>query len=304
MKVYAPKYYKKFRCIADKCKNSCCIDWEIDVDDATYEKYLRVGGKLKNSIIESNGCRYFRLQNGRCPHLTENGLCEIILRHGESYLTDICREHPRFYNVVQSRKEVGLGLVCEEAARLILTDADVFSLEMIDECNESPALSEYNSLSERDNIISIIVESDIPFSEKVKNIEKTYSVNTEINSIKEWINILLMLETLDRQWSTILEKSLTATNEYDVSEWYSYFERLLIYFVYRHVTSANSYLNLRAKLGFALLGVKILTYLFSVNEKRSLSDLLELARLYSSEIEYSEENTDILVFEFESNFTD
>ena len=28
-----PDYYKEFQCIADQCEHSCCIGWEIDVDD-------------------------------------------------------------------------------------------------------------------------------------------------------------------------------------------------------------------------------------------------------------------------------
>ena len=39
MKLYAPKYYKNFKCIADKCDHSCCIGWEIDIDSAAYAKY-------------------------------------------------------------------------------------------------------------------------------------------------------------------------------------------------------------------------------------------------------------------------
>ena len=26
IKLYAPKYYKNFKCIADKCEHSCCIE--------------------------------------------------------------------------------------------------------------------------------------------------------------------------------------------------------------------------------------------------------------------------------------
>ena len=32
MKEYIPDYYKDFQCIADKCKDSCCIGWEIMID--------------------------------------------------------------------------------------------------------------------------------------------------------------------------------------------------------------------------------------------------------------------------------
>ena len=33
MDIFAPSYYKKFKCIADKCHHNCCIGWEIDIDD-------------------------------------------------------------------------------------------------------------------------------------------------------------------------------------------------------------------------------------------------------------------------------
>ena len=36
-------------------------------------------------------------------------------------LCQICRDHPRFRNYYSSRVEMGLGLVCEEAARVILS---------------------------------------------------------------------------------------------------------------------------------------------------------------------------------------
>ena len=39
MKLFAPKYYEDFSCIADKCRHSCCIGWEIDIDPETLAKY-------------------------------------------------------------------------------------------------------------------------------------------------------------------------------------------------------------------------------------------------------------------------
>ena len=32
MRIIAPDYYREFHCIADKCRHSCCIGWEIDID--------------------------------------------------------------------------------------------------------------------------------------------------------------------------------------------------------------------------------------------------------------------------------
>ena len=32
-----PDYYSAFRCIAGACKHSCCIGWEIDIDEESLE---------------------------------------------------------------------------------------------------------------------------------------------------------------------------------------------------------------------------------------------------------------------------
>mgnify|MGYP006874698003 CR=1 FL=1 len=37
MFVY-PDYYKEFKCIAGECRHSCCIGWEIDIDEETYKR--------------------------------------------------------------------------------------------------------------------------------------------------------------------------------------------------------------------------------------------------------------------------
>ena len=39
MKEVFPNYYKKFKCIKDKCKHNCCIGWEIDIDEDTMDLY-------------------------------------------------------------------------------------------------------------------------------------------------------------------------------------------------------------------------------------------------------------------------
>ncbi len=47
MKIYAPAYYRDFKCIANKCKNSCCkAGWGIEIDDDTYELYQKQSGEF------------------------------------------------------------------------------------------------------------------------------------------------------------------------------------------------------------------------------------------------------------------
>ena len=71
MKLIAPNYYPAFRCIADKCRHSCCIGWEIDIDTDTREKYRRVPGEFGarlNAAIEDGEVSCFRmLKVGQSP---------------------------------------------------------------------------------------------------------------------------------------------------------------------------------------------------------------------------------------------
>ena len=53
MKLSVPLYYKSFKCIADRCRHSCCIGWEIDVDSATMEKYRTLNEGYGKDIIDS-----------------------------------------------------------------------------------------------------------------------------------------------------------------------------------------------------------------------------------------------------------
>ena len=40
--IVMPDYSIGFQCIAGKCRHSCCVGWEIDIDDDTYEMYKTV----------------------------------------------------------------------------------------------------------------------------------------------------------------------------------------------------------------------------------------------------------------------
>ena len=129
MKLYAPSYYKSFKCVGGDCERSCCIGWEIDIDKKTLEGYRTGKGEVYDRIratvsTDASGA-HFRLVDGeRCPHLNPDGLCDIIIALGEGALCHICREHPRYYNPLSCSVEVGVGLACPEAARLILSDCD------------------------------------------------------------------------------------------------------------------------------------------------------------------------------------
>lgn len=142
MRLFVPNYYKHFKCIAQKCRHNCCISWEIDIDEETLAHYENIKGhfgkKLMEGIEYHDDCACFRLDGkGRCVFLNENNLCDIILNIGENSLCLICNDHPRFRNFYSNRIEMGLGLCCEEAGRIILSQDIPFSLvELSDDGND------------------------------------------------------------------------------------------------------------------------------------------------------------------------
>ena len=119
MKEIGPDYLREFHCIAGACQHTCCEGWEIDIDEDSLPRFLKMPDIAPQISMEETP--HIRLLPGeRCPFLNRDGLCEMILRHGEDALCQICRDHPRFRNYWTGRVELGLGLVCEEAGRLIL----------------------------------------------------------------------------------------------------------------------------------------------------------------------------------------
>lgn len=126
MKITKPAYYDAFRCIAGACPDSCCQEWDVQVDDASARHYLSLPGALGDTLRQklkqdADGGYYFDITDRRCPMWRADGLCEIQFQLGEEALCNTCRDFPRLRHDYGDFVELGLELSCPEAARLILT---------------------------------------------------------------------------------------------------------------------------------------------------------------------------------------
>lgn len=119
-----PAFFDEFTCKASACRQTCCAGWEIYVDDDTAARYETLLDSGEKRLLErtADGILLCR-EGGRCKFLRGDGLCELIISHGEEILCDICREHPRFYSYSENGSvcEAGVGLCCEEAVGLWLS---------------------------------------------------------------------------------------------------------------------------------------------------------------------------------------
>ncbi len=289
MKLYAPRYYKRFRCIADQCEHSCCIGWEIDIDRDSLEKYQRLkcgyGDVIRNSISMEN-TPHFRLgESDRCPHLDERGLCRMILNVGEEYLCDICREHPRFYNYTDVA-EVGIGMSCREAARLILSSPDYTEMEQIGDVDAEADGVDFDGRAQREKIYEILQDATCDYVERLEYIYRAHAI--DVGEDGRWIEILDSLEYLDADHKQLFMK-YSSEHRPDGND--EYLERFLAYLIYRHCTEAFDADDFCARLSFCLFCERLFASLICSEGVESPEEVAVLASVISEEIEYSEDNT-------------
>ncbi|MBQ3528586.1 MAG: flagellin lysine-N-methylase [Clostridia bacterium] len=296
MKLSVPAYYKSFKCIADRCRHSCCVGWEIDIDSVTMKKYRTLSDGYGKNILESieGDEPHFRLcEDERCTHLDERGLCRIISCFGDEYLCHICRAHPRFYNDTVRGKEAGLGLSCEEAARIILSRDDYDKMIGIDEfCPqdewECPD-TDFDAAVHRERIYSIL-SADAPYPKRLSYICDEFKVSPAALPGEEWCEVLSSLEYLNEEHRRLFFCYSSDLETPEKAE--DYLRRALSYFVYRHCSGAGSEEKFRISLGFSLFCERLLSSMVREYKADTFEKICELARVISEEIEYSEDNTE------------
>lgn len=262
MTTFWPDYCKNFRCIADKCSHTCCAGWVIGIDKDSlkrFEKDPEVASRIKD------GC-FVLGDDGRCPFLRDDNLCELILKHGEGYLCDICREHPRFYDTFDDHVEAGIGLVCEEACRLVLGCDKPFAL-----------VSDEGSVMVLPEYVQTVFDETKPLTEKLSLISGGKRANSKLRA-----EIFAEMEVMDPYWIELLMKiigdPLTAEEEdRAVSKNEKELTNFAAYLLYRYKGAGR----------FAAEAVYLLADLTSKGY-----GIMDTARLFSGEVEYSDVNID------------
>lgn len=308
-----PSFYDDFQCKAGKCSDSCCIGWEIDIDEFTLKKYKcadgQFGEKLRSAIDSDGEYSFFKLsENERCPFLNSDGLCDIYINMGEESLCDICTEHPRFYNQIGDITEAGLGLCCEKVCEMLfdtdyelrfvsqgdigeLNDAENFTLNLRNEMTDIIASPDNDLFEKMNSILEIAAAAD-----KTEN-NIFFSSDNKLN--EKVLSAFLETEPINDEWTRYIKKLYSFRNDLPVmnfdDEAYS---KLLIYILYRHFTNAAFDGEFYAWTLFCCVSVYFVylcdCFTFGVKGEYAFSDRIENVKRWSKQIEYSTENTDII----------
>ena len=261
-----PTIYHTFQCKADRCENTCCQLWTIDIDETTAERYHAMTGPLGESLrqaitVDDEGSHFvFSKEQPMCPLLNENGLCKVVLELGEEGLCDTCHMHPRFYKYIEDLELCGVGLSCEASVELLTED-----MQSID-----PALFQY------------IPSPDAQYYTRLLDL---YGTTEPID--EEWTAQISVL-------SHDIDKLTTSVQTYIATHDMGLFNKVFQYILYRQIDMLADY-SLEAILSYAKDGVE---YILMTSALEG-SPLKQVAR-WSQQIEYDEDNVELLLQHYEA----
>lgn len=288
MEIYVPEYYSDFQCRAGRCRHTCCQGWEIDIDEASMIRF-----SSHPDIMEhiKDGSFILSPNSERCPFLNDDGLCSMIITHGEDYLCDICKDHPRFRNYYHDRIEMGIGLCCEAACELILKSEKPFRLVSQRPLSDS---------------ITMMKNRDIHINDRIEALSQLQIADSAAR-----MRLYKSFECLDPSWDSLLDLYESAASSEDCAKCMPLyaefiennriiFEQLAIYYLYR-------YPSLPAFAKEACIMIAALSRLMTEKGKEQETDVLsgaeplseadiicDIARRYSCEVEYSDVNISMI----------
>ena len=312
MEVFYPAFYNDFSCIAAACPDSCCKEWDVDVDAASAARYRALpgplGDRLRQVLRDTEGSTVMTIENGRCPMWQQDGLCRIQRELGHDALCQVCQQFPRLRHDYGSFAELGLELSCPEAARLILTapwepflirqepggetpDYDGEAMDILLQSRSvalellgDPAYSVPEALIllyfQAHHAQTLLDGGEAPsfVPEELLALARKHAKPGSLDAI---VNIYRELEILTPQWQQRLDAPRSP------ALWTDSHRNLARYFTERYWLQAVSDYDLLCRAKFILISCLLIRGLGG--------SLLQTAQLYSKEIENSSENMDALL---------
>ncbi|MCE5221976.1 MAG: flagellin lysine-N-methylase [Clostridium sp.] len=189
VKMIYPSYVDKFQCIGGKCEDTCCKEWDIDIDKETFKKYHKVTDEsmkkmFQKSVHINEYCTNKDLDYGkiklnkekRCPFLDDESYCSIQGKFGEDYLSSVCTQFPRVLNKVDDHYEMSIDASCIEAARVIL-----LSKEKIEFNKSEKSLGKYTMSGVLDTRSSKFKDTPIKYFKEIRDFSIKIIQNRNLN---------------------------------------------------------------------------------------------------------------------------
>ncbi len=311
MLITKPDYFDHFHCIAGSCPDSCCKEWDVQVDEASAARYRSLSGALGDRLREvlhtQDGETVMTITDGRCPMWRDDGLCRIQAELGEAALCKTCREFPRLTHDYGCFVELGLELSCPEAAKFILSAKHPrFLTEEVPGGAEPEYEREAMEIlkATRETALDILCHTARPVEETLALFllygyqaqaeldgaePQAFDPETALASVQdflkpgtpqEMIPFFQKLELLTPQWEALLQSPAPAP-------WTEQHLALAAYLVQRYWLQAVSDYDLSCRVKFILIACLLV--------KQLGGDIFRTAQLFSKEIENSIDNVEAIL---------
>ena len=311
MLITKPDYFDRFQCIAERCPDSCCKEWDVQVDDASARQYRALTGPLGDRLREvlhtEDGSTVMTIIDGRCPMWRADGLCRIQAELGEEALCKTCREFPRLTHDYGDFLELQLELSCPEAARFILSQGRP---AMITTGHGDTPEAEYDEeamavlKATRETALELLFDPSCTVAEalaltllygcqaqneldgdEARPFDKATALDTareflNAGSPNEIVDFFLSLEILTPEWTQLLHTPSPAP-------WSDHFRALAGYLVQRYWLQAVSDYDLYCRVKFIIISCLLVKHLGG--------DLQRTAQLFSKETENSIDNVEAIL---------
>ena len=224
------KYISNFSCLANKCSDTCCANWQICIDEKTAKAYLADGGEIGRVARECMRGKIYNahllLKNKRCPYLTENNLCRVIELKGEQSLSKVCSMHPRFSHSLFEDEFEFLSLSCPQSVTMFLSALKESGIAYAKEDLQNPYLSQFY-----DYVCDIF--EHFKQINVVKEMENECKIADDITKL--FSSVFTKMEYLEEQTETALKSISFADFENGYNAFYStygsgFFAELFKYF--------------------------------------------------------------------------
>ena len=323
-----PDFYRRFRCIANRCEDSCCKDWDIDIDSATEAFYQSVQGSLGDKlrcklVTDEYGERVFKTENGRCPFWNDDMLCDIFIGIGEEHLSRTCDSFPRVCVDYGVFSEHILSFACPEAARLMLRSDDGAYDDFGGDIELQAAEKDDGYLSfllkARERSAQIFLDRSLPFAYRLAD---CLELNAQVQALLQGgepqplepceepadstdflFDLHLGFEIMSPRWREALQEAARQGDAAAVSEAFERdFEKFALYYLYRYYLEA-------VRSGDVLYAVRRIVCAYFVTGRLDAAfaakgyplPRMRILQRYSKEVEHSYDNTEALNAAFDAD---
>jgi lysine-N-methylase len=268
------------------------------VDEDTYQAYQQVpppfGQRLREQIVtEADGTHHFRLGPGdRCPFWNDQHLCDIYATLGEPYLCAICDQHPRFHNEFANLHEMGFGLCCEEASRMLFRCPEPLTLLEVrqDDPEEEPDGSLTLLLDIRTQCFHLLQDRSQPLGQRLTTLLfwadkvqawcdqggagelprpeycRPAALSSQDAVLPDLLDFFHGLESSGPEWDHALQGTTAACGQPDAAtQWAAFrtalapsqwcYEHLAFYFLYRYLLYAAEDGDLLSRVKLSVVAV-------------------------------------------------